>query len=250
MTINDGFGNWDDLTLEETCEAIIASPWADRMVLAVVKWQAPFLDDLAQEARLEMWRTASRWNGSGTLEGYLHQSARWKVLSLLRGDHRFTGEERQHAVTQKRGDETRKRLSTTVRSLRAELGREPKTDEIATAMGIHPVTVRKQMKKLHLTPTEVKAQVTSLDAMIEAYGTEAVFGAADRYEEMVLAYHYGEIHEAVADLDPIYREYVYLRFWCGSSDPEIASTLGTRVHWSDRVRPRLLERLAHLEGAL
>lgn len=249
MTISDGFGNRDDLALKEACEAIIASPWADRMVLAVVKWQAPFLDDLAQEARLEMWRTASRWDGSGTLEGYLHQNARWKVLSLLRGDHRFTGEERQHAVTQKRGDETRQRLRTTLASLRAELGREPLTDEVASVMGIHPATVRKQLRKLHLTATEVKAQVSSLDAMIEAYGTEAVFEAVDHYEAVALAYHYGEIHEAVASLNPLYREYVYLRFWCGMGDADAARVLGSRPHWH-RVRPVLAERLAHLEGAL
>lgn len=235
---------------EEQVDHLIRSPWADRMVKAVVGWQAPYLDDLAQEARLEMWRTAGRWDGRGVLDGFLKQNARWRVLSLLKGDHRFTGEEPVRAVTQRRGDEARDRLRSAMSVFRAEHGREPKAEEMAEALGIHPATVRKQIRTLTLTKVDVEVRVSSLDALVEAYGTEGIAMAAEVLDGVVLAYHYGEIHEAIADLHPRWREYVYLRFWEGHGDSEIARLLGARVGWTDKVRPVLRERLAHLAGAL
>lgn len=245
--INDGL---IEHATEDQVDCLIRSPWADRLVLSVVGWQAPYLDDLAQEARLAMWTSAGTYDGRGSLDGYLKQHARWRVQSLLRGDHRFTGEERDRAVTQRRGDEARDRLRSAVAAHRAEHGREPTTAEMATALGIHPATVRKQMRTLTLTKVDVEVRVASLDALVEAYGSEAVTGVADTLDGVLLAYHYGEIHAALSDLDDRWREYVYLRFWLGHGDSEISRMLGTDVHWSSRVRPVLAERLAHLAGAV
>jgi DNA-directed RNA polymerase specialized sigma subunit len=240
----------DEHTTEEQVDHLIRSPWADRMVRGVVKWDAPYLDDLAQEARLEMWRSAGRWDGRGTLEGFLHQNARWRVTSLLRGDHRFTGEEGARAVTQRRGDEARDRLRTAMAEHRTEHGREPKAEEMAKVLGIHAATVRKQIRTLTLTKVDVEVRVSSLDALMDVYGAEALVGIGDTMDAVVLAYHYGEIHKAVADLAPLWREYVYLRFWQGHGDSEATRILGTGVHWSTSIRPVLAERLSHLVGAL
>lgn len=237
-------------TTEEQVEHLIRSPWADRMVRSVVGWQAPYLDDLAQEARLAMWTSAGAFDGRGEIDGYLKQRARWRVQSLLRGDHRFTGEEAVRATTQRRGDEARDRLRSAMAAHRSEHGREATTAEMAEALGIHPATVRKQMRTLTLTKVDVEVRVASLDALVEAYGTEAVTEVADTIDAVTLAYHYGEIHAALSDLDPRWREYVYLRFWLGHGDSEIQRLMGTDVHWSHRVRPVLAQRLAHLAGAV
>lgn len=37
----------------------------------------------------------------------------------------------------------------------------------------------------------------------------------DIAESVMNAYHHGEIHEAIAELSPAQRKYVYARFWCG-----------------------------------
>lgn len=248
--ILDGYGDQATPTLDEQCEGIIRSPWADRMVRAVVKWDSPDLADLAQEARLEMWRAASRWNGHGTLVGFLHQAARYRVLSILAGDHLYTGQERARAVTQRRGDEARDRLRSAMTDFKRQHGRDATVAELASILGIHEATVRKQMRSLHVGKTDQEVKVSSVEALVETYGSEAVLGAQEHLEEVALAYHYGEIHEAVADLEPLWREYVYLRFWAGYGDLEVAREVGTRVHWNDRVRPILAERLAHLVGAV
>lgn len=238
---------------EEQVDHLIRSPWADRMVRGLVGWQAPFLDDLAQEARIQMWRDAGLWDPSrgGEIEPFLKQRARWRVVALLKGDKRFVGDDHRQTKATVRGDAARDRLRSAMATFRDEHHREPRAKEMAEVLGITERTVYKQMKNLHTTKREVEVAVRSLDAMIEEYGTEAVFVALDHYDAVVLAYHYGEIHQAVADLDPVSREYVYLRFWCGTTDKEASETLGIPPFgWSTKVRPLLAERLSHLVGAL
>ena len=252
MVLSDGYGDRSPEEDLERAEASIEGRWVDHLAKHFARGTSWDHADLAQEARIAMWQAAARWDGRGSLEGYLRQIAEYRVRDLLWHGRALTGQEasRNREGTQRRGDQTRQRLRRTAADLRRRLGREPTTAEVADVLGLHPATVRKQLKRLHLPPTETRAQVASLDALIQTYGTEAVFEAMDKYEGLVLAYHYGEIHRAVADLDPLYREYVFLRFWQGYRDAEVARVLGTRIHWHDRVRPLLAERLAHLASAV
>lgn len=76
---------------------------------------------------------------------------------------------------------------------------------------------------------------------------------ADLLEGVEMAYHRGELADALSSLTPRDREYVAARFWRGMSDPEIAKELGVsrtalQSRWSRTIRPTLAERLAHLEG--
>lgn len=78
--------------------------------------------------------------------------------------------------------------------------------------------------------------------------------AVDALDAVELAYHQGQIVEALADLKPQYRSYVVMRFWGGMRDVDIAASLGTTnkvvgTWWSRSIRPVLRERLAHLVGA-
>lgn len=70
-------------------------------------------------------------------------------------------------------------------------------------------------------------------------------------EDVSLAYHHGEIHRAVASLAPPYRRYVWLRFWGGYTDREIAHREGRDVSsmWRAQrgIRDQLRGQLAHLE---
>ena len=70
-------------------------------------------------------------------------------------------------------------------------------------------------------------------------------------DQVVMAYHEGEIIEAINSLPPKYQEYVVLRFWHGLKPAEIAAmqgmtTSGLKSAWNRYIRPALAERLAHL----
>ena len=79
--------------------------------------------------------------------------------------------------------------------------------------------------------------------------------AADALGDVEWAYHHGEIMEALSGLSAQNREYVLRRFWMGYNDSEVArelgvSTSGMHNRWVRTIRPRLVEALSHLAGAL
>lgn len=107
--------------------------------------------------------------------------------------------------------------------------------------------------------------VASLDALIEEDGAEGLMGAADALLEVEMAYHAGEIAEALDSLSPAQRRYVLARFWCGLDPASRAPGMREFIHlvpevskrhlWSGSsrqvgARDRLAERLAHLIGAV
>ncbi len=93
----------------------------------------------------------------------------------------------------------------------------------------------------------------SLDALVDA-GLDQMLSAADMLDEVTMAYHYGQIHRAIAALDEPQREYVYLRFWLGLSGTEIEAKTGVkestqRLRFKRTVAPVLREHLSHLVDA-
>lgn len=83
--------------------------------------------------------------------------------------------------------------------------------------------------------------------LIEALQAPAWLAAAE------LAYHHGEILDAINALPPAHRDYVYLRFWGGYSNPEIAPLIqrdaGNLARmWTHSIAPALAAQLAHLAG--
>lgn len=94
----------------------------------------------------------------------------------------------------------------------------------------------------------------SLDALIDG-GLGDLLAAAEVLESVTLAYHYGEIQQALDSLEPVQREYVYLRFWMGLSGAEIEAKTGVKpstqlFRFKRNVVPALRARLGHLAGAL
>ena len=73
------------------------------------------------------------------------------------------------------------------------------------------------------------------------WGWMDVVKAPDLIDSVMLAYHQGEIVEAINELSPEDREYVVRRFWKGET-----STSADRTAWVRRIRPALKERLEHL----
>lgn len=90
-----------------------------------------------------------------------------------------------------------------------------------------------------------QSEPVSIDAEIGDGITLAdTLAAPDILESAELAYHEGEIFAALTSLTPNQREYVFNRFWRGMSTEELPKGL-----WQ-RIRPKLRQELAHLEGAV
>lgn len=95
----------------------------------------------------------------------------------------------------------------------------------------------------------------SLDKVREEWGDllePADFDAVDALDKVVMAYHHGEIAQAIASLPPAHRAYVMKRFWGGKSDAEIAaerrvSSNQPSWEWKNKIAPALRESLGHLD---
>lgn len=77
--------------------------------------------------------------------------------------------------------------------------------------------------------------------------------SVDVADDLLIAYHRGEIADAVTHLTPQQRRYVYLRFWRGYQRPDMVAEFGydpTALWNSARngAKLKLRESLAHLAG--
>jgi RNA polymerase sigma factor (sigma-70 family) len=85
----------------------------------------------------------------------------------------------------------------------------------------------------------------------ETLQLDQVVDSSNWVESVQMAYHYGEIHQALAALTFTQRQHVVARIWYGMSEPEIAALQGCSVatvsrHWVKDIRPQLAEELARL----
>lgn len=85
----------------------------------------------------------------------------------------------------------------------------------------------------------------------ETSDVQVVVESSDWVEHVIMAYHHGEIMRALNELTFTQREYVYLRFWEGWTNPEIAAHRGLSSgemerQWRVNIRPQLAEKLVQL----
>lgn len=93
-------------------------------------------------------------------------------------------------------------------------------------------------------PDPLRAPHEPEDALTE-------LAAACSLQELDLAYHHGQIMQAIAELPVVHREYVVLRFWGGFDRTEIGRALhrnpgNLATTWRTQIQPRLAAQLAHL----
>lgn len=89
------------------------------------------------------------------------------------------------------------------------------------------------------TPIPVESDKTIWDKLLQSY------------DALEMAYHYGEIGEAVDELSPQQKEYVHLRFWQGYTTTDLDKFYGrhTSQIWH-KAKKKLKEDLAHLKEDL
>jgi hypothetical protein len=85
----------------------------------------------------------------------------------------------------------------------------------------------------------------------ETLQLDEVLQASSTLDEVLLAYHQGEILEALAAMTFTQRAHVVRRFWGGWSNAEIAAAQGcskqtVERQWRTEIRPHLLLQLGHL----
>jgi RNA polymerase sigma factor (sigma-70 family) len=78
-----------------------------------------------------------------------------------------------------------------------------------------------------------------------------ILGVSQSIEGVEIAYHHGQIVQALNEMPAQHREYVVLRFWGGWTDTEIAkhfgvSTSGMHNRWKRSIQPVLAEKLMAL----
>jgi len=210
-------------------------------------------DDLVQEGRIAMWEALARHDpGKGALPAWLTKNAAWRMNTVLSRRDGWTGrpmEAQPSGVRTSKGDEARTRISEAIAAHQHETGSQPSVREIGKRTGLSVSTVHHHMKRLHVTPVQ-DVTVVALD---DESAAEIV--TPDVAEAAMLAYHQGEIAEALAGLTEAQRRYVRLRFWESASGTDLRDAFGydPKGLWSSpkspAARERLAKSLAHLNAA-
>jgi DNA-directed RNA polymerase specialized sigma24 family protein len=89
----------------------------------------------------------------------------------------------------------------------------------------------------------------------ETLHLDEIVESSNWVDEVINAYHHGEIAQALDQLTFTQRQQVFARFWLGMSEPEIAAIQGVSVssvsrRWTQEIKPRLVEELGHLVGTV
>lgn len=220
--LSDGYGN--ELTAYEQIEwdALLArfDGWLHSVANYFLSPSSPEHDDLVQEGRIAMWRSVEKFDFS---RGPLN--AKWMTT----------------AARLQMKDAVRRKLWTGQPSERGH--------------------TRSSSPKARLIPGDPDGNtVAVLSLMEDDDALDMMLGAADLLAGVELAYHRGEILEAIGRLSPMQQRYVVCRFWLGLEGDggapgggallkEMMGTGSPHVYWTakDRgARDRLRVSLAHL----
>lgn len=191
-----------------------------------------------------MWRALGSFDPTkGNLDFWLKRSATDRMRTVVSGGTMTTSSDRKDSTgfTQARGDETRKRISEYTTANPGASG-----VAIAKALGISQATLSYQRKKMGTVTTAAALtdETVSFEAMLAA-GWD--LEGPDHLDSVSVAYHAGEIYDALEVLTPAQRKYVVARFWGGMSSSELTAHFGYDPSslWRD-AKPKLQLQLADL----
>ncbi len=107
------------------------------------------------------------------------------------------------------------------------------------------------MERTHGKPRDPLRRGDRYSVDDETLQLDQVVGSSDWIDGVIMAYHHGQIHQALAALTFTQRQHVFARIWLGMSDPEIAALQGcsrqtVERRWRTEIKPQLVEELEHL----
>jgi RNA polymerase sigma factor (sigma-70 family) len=207
-------------------------------------------DDLVQEGRIAMWQAFDNFDESrGALPAWLTMKANGHMLECIQRGH-WTGKEKKQAGATNAGIEKRRHIDRFRTRFKLETGVYPTTQQTAESLGMTLSSVSRFLSNPAVEATGT--QEYSLEAMLDSdLGFEYLLAAADLIDSIQLAYHRGEIVQALDRLAPAQKRYVVLRFWCGYVTSELKTVFGYDPSglWNSQkngARLKLREELAHL----
>lgn len=142
----------------------------------------------------------------------------------------------------RRLQETGLKVSKSISELSQELGRSPTVREIAKATGLDPEEVLEGMETAYAYST------TSLDAPTEEDGTSSVQRLGEEDETLVLLEGWATVTPALKALPARERRILYLRFFRGLTQTQIATELGISQMHVSRLLSRILSVLREKVG--
>lgn len=142
----------------------------------------------------------------------------------------------------RRLQETGLKVSKSISELSQELGRSPTVREIAKATGLDPEEVLEGMETAYAYST------TSLDAPTEEDGTSSVQRLGEEDEALELLEGWATVTPALKALPARERQILYLRFFRGLTQTQIATELGISQMHVSRLLSRILSVLREKVG--
>lgn len=239
--LNDGYGN----PLSEDSESGILDSytgWFHRIAATMVRRDDLRYDDVLQEGRIAAWKAIQNHDPErGPLDYWIKRRSHWAMKSAVLGSS-YTGEDRpvDNAV-QANGTENRDKIRAFLRT-----NARATNKQISEATGLAPSLVTYHMKRM--THDVEKPSETLLSALMEDSSFD-IAAAGDLLEDILSAYHNGEISDALSSLTPNERKYVNLRFWEGLTHTELTDAFGYNpgAIWT-QAKKKLKPKLEHLIG--
>ena len=107
------------------------------------------------------------------------------------------------------------------------------------------------LERTHGKPVDPIRRPLHERSSVDDPDVDVVISSGDWADRVAMAYHHGEIMQALNSLTFTQRVYVYERFWEGRTNPEIAARRGLSTgeverQWRVNIRPSLLGQLEYL----
>lgn len=190
------------------------------------------LEDLTQVALIGLLKAIDRFDLSREVKFSTYATA--TIVGEIKRHFRDKG----WAVrVPRRLQETGLRVSRTITELAQDLGRSPTVAEIAERTGFTEEEVLEGMETAHAYST------TSLDAPIDEEGTTAGDRIGQEDETLELLEAWNSVAPAIRELPARERRILYLRFFRGMTQTQIADEIGISQMHVSRLLARTLESL-------
>lgn len=207
-------------------------------------------DDLVQEGRIAMWQAVEEFDREkGSLPAWLTFKANGHMLDCIqRGT--WTGKDKRAVGATSHGIQRRREIDRFRTRYKLEMGVYPTVQAIAESLGMTLSSVSRYLNNPAVEATG--ATDYSLDELLDSdHGFESLLQAADLVDSIILAYHRGQIVQALDSLPDAQKRYVVLRFWCGFVTSELKQVFGydPGALWTNSTsgaRTKLRNQLYHL----
>jgi RNA polymerase sigma-B factor len=246
-TVGSGGGRVDDAAVQELFERLTDDPTAKESIVVLFQPLAEYLarrfagrgemlDDLIQVANLGLLGAIDRFDPSREVQFSTYAAA--TIVGELKRHFRDKG---WTIRVPRRLQELGLRINHVLPSISQELGRSPTVAELATRLEVDEEEIVDAMEAAQAYST------MSLDAPLNEEGGTALDTMGDLDPSMERLDEWESIAPAIRDLPERERRVLYLRFFSGLTQSEIAEEIGVSQMHVSRI---LSQTLRSLRGSI